>query len=99
MNTLLAYLWRHHGINQLTAGLLVASLILYALAWWLRQTTITFNSTVLLIGGGVLVTNTALVVLFARREPFLGYIFGGVSLLVQLFLLILLWMATRGLFA
>lgn len=99
MNKFLTYLWRHHGINQLTVGLLVASLILYVLAWWLRETTITFNSTVFFIGGGVLATNVTLVALFARREPFLGYIFGGASLLFQLFLLILLWMATRGLFA
>ena len=97
MTTFFSTLKRLWGIDTPAFGLIVTAVILYAAAWWMRETTSTFNSAVLFIGGGVVLINTGLTALYARREPFLGYVFGGASVMVQIFLLILLWMAARGL--
>lgn len=84
------------GARTITLALLTGATALHAIAWWLRTTEVSFNVVVLLIAGGILIVNGLLGLRYVKHEPVLGYIFGGASVMAQIFLLILLVMARQG---
>ncbi len=96
MPTLLHHIRSRWGVDAVIVSLFSAALLLYGLAWWLRQSVIRFNITVFEIAGGILVLNLAFTSLSARKEVTIGYLLAGAALAVQLLLLILLWKANAG---
>ncbi|MBI2590239.1 hypothetical protein HYW32_04470 [Candidatus Berkelbacteria bacterium] len=70
--------------------------LLYGTAWWFWSTNLPFNPIALIVGGGILFVNAILTLFFVKKELFLGYIFGGFAVFAEILLLILLFMADRG---
>lgn len=99
MPNLLTQLRTRWGVDPVTVGIFGAALILYGVAWWIRQSVVRFNIDVFEIAGGILMVNLALTGLAARKQVIIGYLLAGAALSVQVLLLILLWRASQGTFS
>ncbi len=84
------------SLDRTTARLFLVALACLAVAWWTRETSVSFNRFPLWLGTAILGANVAITLLVGRRAPLIGYILAGAALSAELFLLILLGMAQQG---